>query len=60
MDRTYRADAAHSVVNTPGTETALNNLEPAAWAKDHAALRHADIIEAEVTVTVRSIVIAEH
>ena len=53
------ADGAHGVVDTAGTETALDDLEAAAWAEDDVVEWHADVVESDVAVTVWGIVVAE-
>ena len=48
------------MMNATGTEATLRNLEPAAFAKQHVAGRHANVLEVDLHVTVRRIVVAEH
>lgn len=47
------------MVNTTRTETTLDDFETTARTKDHGILGHSDVLECNVTVTVRSIVVAE-
>jgi len=48
------------MVDTAGSKTALDDLETTASAEDHAAIWYANIVEADVAVTVRGVVVAEH
>lgn len=54
--KTYSTNGSHGVVNSAGAQTTLNYLKATAFSEDHVALVHTDVVEAEVTVAVRSIV----
>ena len=47
-------------MNAPGSEPALRDFEPAAFAEQHVARRHADVLEVDFHVAVRRVVVAEH
>ena len=53
------SDGAHAMVDAPGTEPALRDLEAAPLAQDHVIRRHAHILEVHLAMAVRRIVIAE-
>lgn len=53
------ANGAHSVVNTSGAQTALDDFEAAALAEDHVGGRDAHVVEGDVAVAVGGIVVAE-
>lgn len=55
-DKTHRTDRSHGVVDSTGSQTALDDLETASFPEDHAALVDADILEGDVAVTVWGIV----
>ena len=44
----------------PGPEAALRDLEAAALAEQHVRRRHAHVLEHDLGVPVRRIVVAEH
>jgi hypothetical protein len=56
---TYGTDTSHGMVDTTGAKTSLNNLETAAFTKHNVVQRYADILEGDVTVTVRGVVVAK-
>ena len=47
------------MVDTTRTKTALNNLEATALTKNDVIQRYANVLERDVTVTVRSIIVAK-
>lgn len=47
------------MVNATRAQTSLNNLETTALAQDDVFHRHADVLEEDVTVTVRGIIVAK-
>ncbi|ACG79582.1 regulatory protein, TetR [Phenylobacterium zucineum HLK1] len=56
-----RADGPHAVVDAPRPEPGLADLEPAPLAQDQALLdRHAHVLEHDLGVAVRGVVVAEH
>lgn len=54
------ADAAHAVVDAPGAETHLADLEAAALAEQHVVDGYAHVGEPQVHVSVRRVVVTEH
>ena len=54
------ADAAHRVVDAPGAQPALDDLETSALAEDHVGGRHPHVGEGDVPVAVRRVVEAHH
>jgi len=54
------ADHAHAVVDAPGAQAALRNLETAPLAEQDVARRHAHVGECHFGMAVRRIVVAEH
>jgi len=52
LRKTYNTDRSHTVVDTAGSETALDNFKPTAWAKDDVASWNPAISEDELTVAV--------
>ena len=56
---TYSADASHSMMNTTGTETALDDLEATTLAQDDVIKWYTDVVEGDVTVAVRCVVVAK-
>jgi hypothetical protein len=55
-----RADRAHAVVDAPRAESHLRNLEAASLAQQDVLLGHAAVVEANVHVPVRRVVVAHH
>ena len=55
-----QADQAHAVVDAPGPEAALRDLEAAAFAEQDVVDRHAHVLEQHLHVAVRRVVVAEH
>lgn len=53
------SDRPHAVVNSSGTETALDDLESATPATDHVLQRNADVLVDDLEVSLGSIVVAE-
>lgn len=61
LERLLRGtNGAHRVVDTPGAQTALDDLEPASFTQDDVRDGHADIVEADVAVAVGGVVVAIH
>lgn len=60
MRRTYSADGPHSMVDASRTESSLNDLEAAAFTKHKAAGWNPDVVEADVAMSVGSIIVAVH
>lgn len=58
--QTYSANAAHSVVDAPRSQSALDNLKAPALAEHQVLGRHAHILKGDVTVAVGSVVVAVH
>ena len=54
------ADRAHAVMDAARPEAALRDLEAAAFAEQHVLDRHLHILEQDLAVAVRRVVIAEH
>jgi hypothetical protein len=54
------ADRAHAVMDAARAEAHLRNLEAAAFAEQDVLLRHADIVQLDVHVAARRVVVAEH
>ncbi len=54
------ADGAHAVMDAARTETALRDLEAAAFAEQDVFLRHANVFQQNLGVTVRRVVKAKH
>jgi hypothetical protein len=54
------ADGPHAVVDAAGTQTALDDLEAAPFAQHELRCRHPDVVEADVAVAVRGVVVAVH
>jgi hypothetical protein len=54
------SDRAHAVVDPAGTEAHLGDLEAAALAEQHVLVGDADVVEPQVHVPVRGVVLAEH
>ena len=52
------ADRPHAMMDAAGPEPALRDLEAPALAEDQIVLRHADIVEADVHMAVRRVVVA--
>ena len=46
-------------MNPPGAEPPLRDFEPAPFAEEHVARRHADVLEHHLSMSVRRIVVAE-
>ena len=51
-------DRAYSVVDASGPQPSLDDLEPATFTEHDVRSRHADVLKGDVSVAVRSIVIA--
>lgn len=56
---TYSANTSHGVVNATRAQTSLNDLETTTLAQDDVLQRHADVLEEDVTVAVRGIIVAK-
>ena len=54
-----QADQPHAVVNAPRPEPALRDLEAAALAEQHVRRRHAHVLERDLRMAVRRVVVAE-
>ncbi len=54
------ADEAHAMMDAPRAETPLRDFEPAALAEQHVRGRHTHILERNLCVPVRRIVITEN
>src|SRR5207344_3319022 len=54
------ADGAHAMMDTARPEPDLRNLEPAAFAEQDVVLRHANIVEAQMHVAARRVVVPEY
>jgi hypothetical protein len=54
------ADQTHAMVDAPRPEAPLSNLEAAALAEEHVGRRHAHILQLDLHVAVRRVVIAEY
>lgn len=54
---TYSTDGSHTVMDTSGAKTTLNNLESTARAENHVGSWNANILESEMAMSVRSIII---
>ena len=54
------ADLAHAMVDAAGAEAALRDLEAAPLAEQHVGGRHAHVLEQDLGVAVRRVVVAEH
>ena len=52
------ADQAHAVMDAPGAEAPLGDLEAAALAEDHVLGRHPHVLEVDLEVTVGGVVVA--
>lgn len=48
------------MVDTPGTQPALDDLEAASFTQYHVGSRDADVVEEDVPVAVRCVVVPEH
>ena len=57
---TYTTHGTHGVVNSPGPQPALDDFEPAALTEDHVGRGDADIVEEELAVAVRRVVVPKH
>lgn len=57
---TYGSDAAHCVVDTAGSKTTLDDLETTAFAEDEVVNGYANILERDVTMAVRSVIIPKN
>ena len=55
-----RADRTHAVMDAARAEAHLGDLEPAALTEQHVLVRHAHVVEPDVHVPVRRVVLAEH
>ncbi len=55
-----QADQAHAVVDAARPEPALRDLEAAAFAEQDVVDRHAHVLELDLGVAVRRVVVAEH
>ena len=55
-----RADQPHAVVDAARAEPSLRDLEAAALAEQQVGGRHAHVVEVDLGVAVRRIVVAEH
>ena len=55
-----QADQAHAVVDAARPEPALRDLEAAAFAEQDVGRRHAHVLERDLHVAVRRVVVAEH
>lgn len=55
---TYGSNGAHSMVNTAGSKSALDNLKTTTLAEDEVASGHANILEANVAMAVRGVIVA--
>lgn len=47
------------MVDTAGPETALDDLETAAFAEDHCGKRNPDVLELDLAVSVGRVIVAE-
>jgi hypothetical protein len=47
------------MVNASGAKPALHDLEPAAFAQDHVRRRDTDVVEEDLSVAVRRVVVPE-
>ena len=55
-----QTDQPHAVMDAPGTEAPLRDLEAAALAEQDVLRRHAHVLEVDLAVAVRRVVVAEH
>ena len=55
-----QADQAHAVVDAARAQAALGDLEAAALAEQDVGRRHAHVLEVDLHVAVRRVVVAEH
>ena len=55
-----QADQPHAVVDAPRPEPALGDLEAPPLAEEDVRRRHADVLEEDLGVAVRGVVVAEH
>jgi len=61
VERFFRlADGAHAVMDAAGSEPKLRDLETAAFAEQDVALGHPDIVEAQMHVPARRMIVPEH
>ncbi len=59
LQRLFRlADGAHAVMDAPWPQPPLRDLKAPALAQDHVRRRHADILETDVEMAVRRVVVA--
>ena len=56
----YRANGSHSMMNTTGPKTSLNDLKSAARAKNYIFYGNTNIFERDVPVSMGGIVITVH
>lgn len=56
---TYSTDTSHGVMDSAGSETALDNLKAFALAQDDILNRYANVVEADVAVAVGCVVVAK-
>jgi len=54
------AYGAHAMVDAAGPEAALGDLEAAPFAEQHVGCRHARIVEADLGMAMRGVIVAEH
>lgn len=55
---TYGTDCSHAVMNTSWAKSTLDDLETTTRAENHVGSWNANVLECEMTVTVRSIVVS--
>lgn len=57
MEGTYCSNGTHGVVDTARAKTTLDNLKATSFAEDHVAVWDSYIVERDLAMTVRCIII---
>lgn len=55
----YCSNASHSVMNSARTQSSLDDLETLAFSQDEAGCRNTNVVERDMSVTVRSIIVSK-